>query len=180
VCIPSRGAIALFNRLRSQTVSTRFLHVEDDNFIASSTKWGNFAIHLCKSKIIFENESRTINFFVVEDDEMESDEFVTCDGYIHYGNTVKLVCSETGMALPRLVIRKVDKQTVILDANDAVSQLNKCAFYMKDTDSMYLKLSQDKIIQCQVCCATFKTAQKIQMMFLGNTDSKGSQQRSNK
>jgi recombining binding protein suppressor of hairless len=91
----------------------------------------------------------------VEDDEMESDEFVTCDGYIHYGNTVKLVCSETGMALPRLVIRKVDKQTVILDANDAVSQLNKCAFYMKDTDSMYLKLAQDKIIQCQVFFAPF-------------------------
>jgi len=86
----------------------------------------------------------------VEDDEPESDEFVTCDGYIHYGNTVKLVCSETGMALPRLVIRKVDKQTVLVDANDAVSQLNKCAFYMKDTERMYLRLSQDKIMQFQV------------------------------
>ena len=41
--------------------------------------------------------------FVVDDDESESEEFTVKDGYIHYGSTVKLVCSETGMALPRLV-----------------------------------------------------------------------------
>ena len=72
--------------------------MEEQNFYASSAEWGSFKIHL------------------IPDDEVEGEEFDTEAGYIHYGRTIKLVCTETSMALPLMIIRKVDKQYALIDA----------------------------------------------------------------
>ena len=63
--------------------------------------------------------SDSIVMFSVDENESESEEFTVRDGYIHYGSTVKLVCSITGMALPRLVIRKVSKTEKITSKKEA-------------------------------------------------------------
>ncbi|CAF0962121.1 unnamed protein product [Adineta ricciae] len=133
VCIQSGTSIALFNRLRSQNVSTRFLHVdENQQFHASAHEWGSFYIHL------------------VDTDEsyVESNEFSVKDGFIQYGSTVKLVCSVTNQSLPYLIIRKVDKNCVLIDSDEPVSQLHKCAFEFKHSLSnfVYLSLLNERII----------------------------------
>ena len=40
----------------------------------------------------------------MDENESESEEFTVRDGYIHYGSTVKLVCSITGMEQTSLTV----------------------------------------------------------------------------
>jgi recombining binding protein (suppressor of hairless) len=136
---------------RSQNVSTRFLHVDEKNqFHASAHEWGSFYIHLV------DNDQSSI----------ESNEFVIKEGFIQYGSTVKLVCSITNQSLPYLVkkikhcfifylfsfvskiIRKVDKNRVLQDSDEPVSQLHKCAFEFKNNSSnlTYLSLLNERIV----------------------------------
>uniref|UniRef100_UPI0037E72712 recombining binding protein suppressor of hairless-like protein n=1 Tax=Semicossyphus pulcher TaxID=241346 RepID=UPI0037E72712 len=131
LCISSCSRVALFNRLRSQTVSTRYLSVDRGAFIASARHWTAFTITL------------------VEDQRADHGDFVLSEGFICYGCVVQLVCTESGVALPPMVIRKVNKQHAILDVDEPVSQLHKCAFQFRDNPHAYLCLSNDAIIQYQ-------------------------------
>uniref|UniRef100_A0A4W6D776 Recombination signal binding protein for immunoglobulin kappa J region like n=1 Tax=Lates calcarifer TaxID=8187 RepID=A0A4W6D776_LATCA len=133
LCISSCSRVALFNRLRSQTVSTRYLSVDRGAFVASARQWTAFTITMGK----------------LEDQRADQGDFVLSEGFICYGCVVQLVCTESGVALPPMVIRKVNKQHAILDVDEPVSQLHKCAFQFRDSPQSYLCLSNDTIIQYQ-------------------------------
>uniref|UniRef100_A0A7M4FYK8 Recombination signal binding protein for immunoglobulin kappa J region like n=1 Tax=Crocodylus porosus TaxID=8502 RepID=A0A7M4FYK8_CROPO len=126
LCISSGSKVSLFNRLRSQTVSTRYLSVEGGAFIASARQWAAFTLHLG-----------------------EEGEFPLREGYVRYGSVVQLICTATGVMLPPLIIRKVTKQYALLDVDEPISQLHKCAFQFQGSDGMYLCLSMEKVIQFQ-------------------------------
>ncbi|RVE72649.1 hypothetical protein OJAV_G00039420 [Oryzias javanicus] len=127
LCISSGSRVALFHRLRSQTVSTRYLSVDRGAFVASARRWTAFTIS------------------AVDD----HGGLVMSESFICYGLLVQLVCTESGVALPPMVIRKVNKQHAILDVDEPVSQLHKVAFQFRDDFGSYLCVSNDAIIQYQ-------------------------------
>ncbi|XP_011367650.1 recombining binding protein suppressor of hairless-like protein isoform X2 [Pteropus vampyrus] len=134
LCISSGSKVSLFNRLRSQTVSTRYLSVEDGAFVASARQWAAFTLHLA-------------------DDHCSQGDFPPREGYIRYGSLVQLVCTVTGITLPPMIIRKVTKQCALLDVDEPISQLHKCAFQFPGGPSggggTYLCLATEKVVQFQ-------------------------------
>lgn len=80
-------------------------------------------------------------------------DFPPQEGYIRYGSLVQLVCTVTGITLPPMIIRKVAKQCALLDVDEPISQLHKCAFqFPGDTPGgagTYLCLSTEKVVRFQ-------------------------------
>ncbi|MBN3276407.1 RBPJL protein, partial [Polyodon spathula] len=128
VCISSGSNVSLFNRLRSQTVSTRYLSVEGGAFVASARQWAAFTMYLAMDK---------------------SSNIVTGDTLFYTPAELLHVSPDNGDVVSPQVICKVNKQYASLDVDEPVSQLQKCAFQFKDSNRMYLCLSNEKIIQFQ-------------------------------
>ncbi|KGL72683.1 Recombining binding protein suppressor of hairless-like, partial [Tinamus guttatus] len=130
LCISSGSKVSLFNRLRSQTVSTRYLSVEGGAFVASARQWAAFTLHLGK----------------------EPRGAAPCRPRAR-SRPQRPLRSRPGApgANPpaRQIIRKVSKQCAMLDVDEPISQLHKCAFQLQGSDRMYLCLSTEKVIQFQ-------------------------------
>uniref|UniRef100_A0A3Q2Y422 Recombination signal binding protein for immunoglobulin kappa J region like n=1 Tax=Hippocampus comes TaxID=109280 RepID=A0A3Q2Y422_HIPCM len=119
LCISACSRVALFNRLRSQTVNTRYLAVEGGAFVASARQWTAFTITLG----VLASETKT-------------------HAYAHARQTLVGVCQGRTVRgrVPFFfkVIRKVNKQHAVLSVDEPVSQLHKCALEMRDTPQAFL------------------------------------------
>ncbi|KAI4799540.1 hypothetical protein KUCAC02_016853 [Chaenocephalus aceratus] len=106
--------VALFNRLRSQTVSTRYLSVDRGAFIASAKQWTAFTIMLAEAFFCSEFLQRSVS---------------------RGGRRLREARGALTLTLNNLpsdsVIRKVNKQHAFLDVDEPVSQLHKCAFQFR-------------------------------------------------
>lgn len=131
VCVHHGSTIALFNRIRSQTVSTKYLGVDPSttnqlDFVARQSAWDPFLI------------------WAVDGDKGGGGK--KGHGALHYNQRVVLQCVKTGMMTPVMVIRRRKNDIKEQQHDDPVSQLHRIALEVADQPSHYLACINDKVI----------------------------------
>lgn len=118
VCIPQGSTISLFNRIRSQTVSTKYLGVRGGSFVVRPGAWDPFVIWALDASPA---------------------------SVIQYNQRVVLQCGE--LVSPVLVTRRIDKGGKITTSgqNEPVTQLHRMAFELEN-GAGYLTCLNDAVV----------------------------------
>ncbi|RCI05869.1 hypothetical protein CU098_013374, partial [Rhizopus stolonifer] len=167
LCIHHGTTISLFNRIRSQTVSTKYLGVSaGDNaggtcFVARTGSWDPFVIWIVDTTRSPDSQPQPL-FHHPDNPHFPAPPAIalqTATGQapiaLHYNQAIVLQCVNTGLVSPVMVIRKVDKGSMIMGGNrvedlsgptggecgdealgDPVSQLHKVAFQIVQDPSI--------------------------------------------
>ncbi|KAI9321891.1 hypothetical protein BX666DRAFT_1906713 [Dichotomocladium elegans] len=180
LCIHHGTTISLFNRIRSQTVSTKYLGVSNNVpiqgkggpsaapgngtcFVARTGSWDPFVIWIVDTSrapkvAAVPRKHHPTNPNYPPPPAIALQQMDTAGQYplvIHYNQAVVLQCVTTGLVSPVMVIRKIDKGSMVLGGNrlddlsgttggecgdeaigDPVSQLHKIAFQIVQDPSI--------------------------------------------
>uniref|UniRef100_A0A7E5A1Z2 Calx-beta domain-containing protein n=1 Tax=Panagrellus redivivus TaxID=6233 RepID=A0A7E5A1Z2_PANRE len=132
VCLKSGMIVAIYNRIRAQSVSTRYLYTQGTAFVGSNDVWSAYYI-FAVDKV---QNSPLSNSFVMD------------EGFIHYGDIVRLVDALTGVSSPNMIIRRIEKDEIVLvNSADPVAQLQKVAFQLCDSVNVYWSVSMAQVVQ---------------------------------
>jgi hypothetical protein len=136
-CIIHGGLVALFNRVRSQTVSTKYLGQDPatSTLLTRTTHWDPFVIYLV-------NPTEHVS----TSDSRRNADPTKSPILIHFGQKVVLQCVHTGLVSPIMTLRRVENSSLVPasnsinggDANaigDPVCQLHKVAFELEPNQS---------------------------------------------
>lgn len=130
MCIKANSPVALFNRVRGQTVSTRYLCVDgagDTNCGLTSSGWSAFEL---VSAGDIPQGAMTV------EKQLSRKAALLC-----HGQTFRLKDSLTGKMSPPIVLHKVDKNMVLMDNDEPVSQLMKVALCVPSAGNQYLSVN---------------------------------------
>ncbi|OBZ86907.1 Recombining binding protein suppressor of hairless-like protein [Choanephora cucurbitarum] len=145
LCIHHGTTVSLFNRIRSQTVSTKYLGVSSEStetcFVARTTRWDPFVIWLVDNE-----ENHQMDILLGQQDYRDLPDSLPAPPAIamkrqqmipiHYNQHVVLQCLTTGLVSPIMILRKVEKASTVVGGSlmndeevlgDPVSQLHKVA-----------------------------------------------------
>ncbi|KAI9249532.1 beta-trefoil DNA-binding domain-containing protein [Sporodiniella umbellata] len=185
LCVHHGTTISLFNRIRSQTVSTKYLGVSttsDSNngtcFVSRTGVWDPFVIwivdtsHKNSSSPRLDHNPHHPSYPAPPAIALQSSSSLA----IHYNQPVVLQCVTTGLVSPVMIIRKVDKQSLVLGGRlvspgeeakpyggeegnealgDPVSQLHKVAFQIvQDPSFQSVKLPENESYRWQMPLST--------------------------
>ncbi|ORZ15923.1 hypothetical protein BCR42DRAFT_451836 [Absidia repens] len=139
LCIHHGTTVSLFNRIRSQTVSTKYLGVSNGEssssandstgacFVARTSSWDPFVIWIVdtsRSPELASTTQPTMHHHPLNPDFPPPPAIALQSGLspqdpvaLHYNQPVVLQCVSTGLVSPVMVIRKVDKGSAVLGGN---------------------------------------------------------------
>jgi len=132
LCIESGSEIALFNRIRPQAGSTRYLTCSDSTFTCTARDWCSFIITLVGGSSAHKGAP-----------------YQTHTELITYNSKVILECANTHRKSKVYVVCKVEKNAVTKTSSDPVSQLQKIALAVDGVEHRYLGLQDGKITERQ-------------------------------
>ncbi|KAJ2851880.1 hypothetical protein J3B02_003519 [Coemansia erecta] len=109
-CIRGGALVSLFNRINSQTFRTKYLNVDHhtNRWVAQSHNWSPFSVEIVGG---------------------------SPGSALYYGSEIVLVESHRNFRSPPMVICKVERGRLVPGASSPVSQMQKVALQLKQTDA---------------------------------------------
>ncbi|CEF61959.1 p53-like transcription factor, DNA-binding domain and Immunoglobulin-like fold domain and Immunoglobulin E-set domain and Beta-trefoil DNA-binding domain and LAG1, DNA binding domain-containing protein [Strongyloides ratti] len=138
--IESGYKVALFTRMRSQLIHTKYVEVKNGSFISSPTQWS------CLEIFIIDEEKTDLS---IDDNCVD---FFAKDGNLCFGNVIKILNDEEGIGLPPLRIMKPDKQYIdlqehskMITMSEPVCQLQKICLQDYHNPTKFISLINDTL-----------------------------------
>ncbi|ORZ03101.1 beta-trefoil DNA-binding domain-containing protein [Syncephalastrum racemosum] len=146
-CILTHQPVALFNRINSQTVRTKYLTSEDKQLCAKNGNWSPFEIHIRRqptpavAPALSPNASSSSSSSHQRLQQQHHHSSTSAVTAVTYGTEIILRDCKSGVTSPPVIVRKVDKGRIAACAYGPVSQMQKIALQLASTATYQQQLN---------------------------------------